>query len=168
MGTGRWQRIDASVVEIGQFGGVGSCCTLFLCAFTLQKVPVLTHLSVLGNSSSEWVVLLLSHHGSEARRSAGMLSEGLELTHLHNVQPGSANCPENLVQGVTAPIVCTALQSLSQEQGTGSILALQTCQVTGCCVSTDWFHWGFKLRCRGAGLCHALPVLLWAAPNSSK
>lgn len=97
-----------------------------------------------------------------------MLSEGLELTHLHNVQPGSANCAENLVQGVTAPIVCTALQSLSQEQGTGSILALQTCQVTGWCVSTDWFHWGFKLRCRGAGLCHALPVLLWAAPNSSK
>lgn len=70
------------MVEIGQFGGVGSCCALFLCAFTLQKVPVLTHLSVLGNSSSKWVVLLLSHHGSEARKSAGMLSEGLELTHL--------------------------------------------------------------------------------------
>lgn len=169
LGMGRWQRIEAPVVKIGQFGVVGSCCTLFLCAFTLQKVPVLAHLSVLGNSSSKRVVLLLSHHGSEARRCAGMLSEGLELTHLHNVQPGSANCAENLIQGVIALIVCTVLQSLLQEQGTDSILALQACQVTGWCVSTGWFHRGFKCRDQTAlQRCGVVPCSASAAVGSTK
>lgn len=103
----------------------------------------------------------------------GVLSEGLELIHLQNLQPGLWQpCRESRSGCYYPGCPHSATFLVPGDRGTDGIPVPQACQVTGWGVSTSCVRWGFK--CQGhtgllrQGMCCGLPVLLWAAANSSR